>query len=68
MEPESPSPYPQVPATCPYPESIPSSPHDPLQLPEDPSYYYPPIYAERIREKKYVYKFSVGKLQGWLSL
>jgi hypothetical protein len=22
MEPESPSPYPQVPATCPYPESI----------------------------------------------
>ena len=37
MEPESPSPYPQVPATCPYPEPTPSSPHDPLQLPEDPS-------------------------------
>ena len=36
MEPESPSPYPQVPATCPYPEPTPSSPHDPLQLPEDP--------------------------------
>jgi len=35
MEPESPSPYPQVPATCPYPEPTPSSPHDPLQLPED---------------------------------
>jgi len=34
MEPESPSPYPQVPATCPYPEPTPSSPHDPLQLPE----------------------------------
>jgi hypothetical protein len=32
MEPESPSPYPQVPATCPYPEPTPSSPHDPLQL------------------------------------
>ena len=26
MEPESPSPYPQVPATCPYPEPAPSSP------------------------------------------
>ena len=37
MEPESPSPYPQVPATCPYPQPTPSSPHDPLQLPEDPS-------------------------------
>jgi hypothetical protein len=29
MEPESPSPYPQVPATCPYPEPTPSSSHDP---------------------------------------
>ena len=37
MEPESPSPYPQVPATCPYPEPTPSSPHDSLQLPEDPN-------------------------------
>jgi len=37
MEPESPSPYPQVPAICLYPEPNPSSPHDPLQLPEDPS-------------------------------
>jgi len=45
MEPESPSPYPQVPATCPYSEPTPSSPHDPLQLPEDLSYYYPPIYV-----------------------
>jgi hypothetical protein len=35
MEPESSSPYPQVPANCPYPEPTPSSPHDPLQLPED---------------------------------
>jgi hypothetical protein len=26
-----------VPATCPYPEPTPSSPHDPLQLPEHPS-------------------------------
>jgi hypothetical protein len=45
MELGSPSPYPQVPATCPYPESTPSSPNDPLQLPEDPSLYYPPIYV-----------------------
>ena len=37
MEPESSSPYPQVPATSPYPEPTPSSPHDPLQLPQDPS-------------------------------
>ena len=28
MEPESPSPYPQVPATCPYPEPTPSSLHE----------------------------------------
>jgi hypothetical protein len=35
----------QVPATCPYPEPAPSSPHKPLPLPEDPSYYYPPIYV-----------------------
>ena len=26
-----------VPATCPYPEPTPSSPHNPLPLPEDPS-------------------------------
>ena len=32
MEPESPSPYPQVPATCPYPEPTPSSAHDPHKL------------------------------------
>ena len=35
MEPESSSPYPQVSAIRPYPEPTPSSPHDPLQLPED---------------------------------
>jgi hypothetical protein len=32
MEPESPSPYPQVPTTCPYPKPTPSSPHDLLHL------------------------------------
>jgi len=26
-----------MPATCPYPEPTPSSPHNPLPLPEDPS-------------------------------
>ena len=37
LEPESSSPYPQVPAICPYPEPTPSSPHNSLPLPEDPS-------------------------------
>ena len=35
MEPESSLPYSKMPATCPYPESTPSSLH-PLPLPEDP--------------------------------
>ena len=43
LEPESSSPYSQVPAICPYPDPTPYSPHNPLPLPEDPSYYYPPI-------------------------
>ena len=37
LEPEGSSPYSQVPATCPYPEPTPSSPHNPLPLSEDPS-------------------------------
>jgi hypothetical protein len=37
MEPESSLPHSQVPATFPYPEPIPSSPRNPLPLPEDPS-------------------------------
>jgi hypothetical protein len=45
MEPEGSLPHSQVPATCPYPEPTPSSPHDPLPLPEHPSKYYPPIYV-----------------------
>jgi hypothetical protein len=45
MELESFSPYPQEPATYPYPEPTASSPHDHLQLPEDPYQYYPPIYV-----------------------
>ena len=34
MEPESSLPYSQAPATCPYPEPTPSSPHNPFPLPE----------------------------------
>jgi hypothetical protein len=45
MEPESSLLYLQVPATYPYPESTPFSPHDPLQLPEDTSWYYLLIYV-----------------------
>jgi hypothetical protein len=36
MEPEGSLPYSQLPATCPYPEPTLSSPHTPLQPPEDP--------------------------------
>src|SRR5215471_17299204 len=45
MEPEISLPYSKVPATRPYPEPTQSSPHDTLQLPEDPFYYCPPIYV-----------------------
>jgi hypothetical protein len=37
MEPESSLLHSQVPATGPYPEQTPSSPQNPLPLPEDPS-------------------------------
>jgi hypothetical protein len=37
IEPEISSPYSQAPATRPYPDTTPFSPHNPLQLPEDPS-------------------------------
>jgi len=45
MEPEGSLPHSQVPATCPYPEPDRSIPYPQIPLPEDPSYYYPPIYA-----------------------
>ena len=45
MEPEGPLPHSQVPATCPYPESVQSSTYPHIPLPEDISSYYPPIYA-----------------------
>jgi len=45
MEPESSLPHSQVPATCPYHEPVQSSPYPHILLPEDPAYYYPPIYS-----------------------
>ena len=45
MEPEGSLPRSQVPATCPYPEPARSIPHPHIPLPEEPSCYYPPIYA-----------------------
>ena len=44
MEPEGSLPYPQVPATCPYPVPDESSPYPRILLPEHQS-YYPPIYV-----------------------
>ena len=45
MEPEDLLPLSQVPATCPSPEPVRSSPYPQIPLPEDPSKYYPPVYA-----------------------
>jgi hypothetical protein len=45
MEPEGSLPHSQVPTTCPYPEPVQSSPYAYIPLPEDPSQYYPLIYA-----------------------
>ena len=45
MEPEGSLPHSQVPASCPYPEPDQSSPCPHITLSEDPSQYYPPIYA-----------------------
>jgi len=45
MEPEGSLPHSQVPTTCPYLEQARSSPYPYIPLPEDPSEYYPPIYA-----------------------
>ena len=45
MEAEGSSPHLQVRATCPYPEQATIQFMHPNSLPEDPSSYYPPIYA-----------------------
>jgi len=45
MEPEGSLPHSQVPATCLCPESARSRPYPHIPLPDDPSLYYPPIYA-----------------------
>ena len=41
MEPEISLPHSQLPATCPYPESVRSSPYSHILLPEDPSWTCP---------------------------
>jgi hypothetical protein len=41
--------YSQVPAICPYPEPAPSSPHNPLPLPEDPSTSGSPQWSPSLR-------------------
>ena len=43
MEPESSLPHSQDLATCPCPKPARASPYP--HIPEDPSYYYPPIYS-----------------------
>ena len=45
MEPEGSLPHSQLTATFPHPEPARSSPYPHILLPEDSSYYYPPIYA-----------------------
>ena len=45
MEPKGSLPHSQVPATCPYPEPVRSSPYPHIPLLEDSSSYYPPIYT-----------------------
>ena len=45
MEPDGSLPHSQVPTTCPYPEPALFNSFIPIPHPEDPSYYYPSIYA-----------------------
>ena len=45
MEPEGSLPHSHVPVTCPYPEPALPIPCPHTSIPEDPSKYYPPIYA-----------------------
>jgi hypothetical protein len=54
MEPESSLPYSQVPGTCPYPEPTPSSPYNPLPLPEDQNYTvdYIPFYYQYLHPRQ----------------
>jgi hypothetical protein len=62
MEPEISIAYSQLPATLPYPVPTLLTPHDPLQLPEDASYYYPPIYVwvTPISYIIYSYQFKIN--------
>jgi hypothetical protein len=57
MEPESSLPYSQAPATCPYPEPTPSSPHNSLPLPEDPSKFNISRYFEKsVKKIRFLFK------------
>jgi hypothetical protein len=50
--------YSQVPANCPYPEPTPSSPHNPLPLPEDPSnIILPSCHSTRCCMQWYRYRY-----------
>jgi len=55
MKPESPSPYPQVPATCPYPEPTPSSPHDEL-----------PLLPNKIASETFLHKSGAVRSVDWI--
>ena len=52
-------PYSQVPTTCPYPEPTPSSPHNPLPLPEDPSKLNYMMYNDSVRTSQRTQRASV---------
>ena len=45
MEPEGSLTHSQAPATCSYPQPARSSPYPQIPFPEDPFYYYPPLYS-----------------------
>jgi len=57
MESEGSLPHSQVSATCPYPEPARSSRYPHIPLSEDPSLYYPPIYA-RVFQVDFSLRFS----------
>jgi hypothetical protein len=64
MEPEGSLPHSQVPANFLYSELAQSSPYPHIPLPEDPSEYYPPIYAWVYPVVHYQY-LPISIVQGW---
>jgi hypothetical protein len=61
MEPEGSLPHSQVPATCPYPELVQSSPYPHIPLPEDPPSSAPQLtnVATLYKKCKYIRHFCV---------